>query len=453
MTTPGITPITVPRLGWSMDEGTFGEWLKKSGDFVSKGDPVFVLEGEKAAHDVESLDEGILHLPSDAPTGGETVVVGQTIGYLLTAGAKGPDALPTAPQPSGAKVNETPAASVRESSPDVTPVTHASVPWYSADYRAVGPAARRLARQQGIDLQTRDITDDRARQVTEPNRARPVSPRARRAARELGVDVVHVTGTGRGGRIRERDILQHSGKGRRESMATPVGIPFRKLPVSRMRQTIARRLSAGVHQAIPVTLMTKADATRLVTVRRRWSALVMTDPAPSYNEILMKLVAETLPECELLNAAWLDDAIVVYDQINLGLAVDTAAGLLVPVLRDVQTLSIAQLSRQLRNLIEDAQSGRISQSQLEGGTFTITNLGRFGVDHFTPVLNLPQSGVLGVGRICSEPRVVDGQVIAGQSLSLSLTFDHRVLDGAAAARWLQLLVENIESVSIEKLTE
>jgi pyruvate dehydrogenase E2 component (dihydrolipoamide acetyltransferase) len=160
---------------------------------------------------------------------------------------------------------------------------------------------------------------------------------------------------------------------------------------------------------------------------------------PSYTDIVVKLVANALAECPELNACWYDDGIYVYDDINIGVAVDTEAGLVAPVINDVSSCSLDDVAEQSRALVEQARAGTLSQSQLQGGTFTVTSLGMFDIDYFTPIINLPQSAILGIGRIVQEPVVRGDDIVIGATMGLSLTFDHRVIDGAPAARWLQQL--------------
>lgn len=331
--------ITVPRLGWSMEEGTFSGWLKQPGDQVAAGEPLFAVESDKVTMDVESLDAGILYLPPDAPQTGAAVRVGQVLGYLLAPG---------------------------EAAPAVARIT-------------------------------------------------PVTPRARRVAAELGVDTSQLQGTGRGGRVREADV-------RAASPAAP-----------NLRRTIAARMTESRQNTVPVTLTTRADATALVALRNRWKASA-TKPAPSYNDILAKLAAPLLRVHPALGGA------------HIGIAVDTPQGLLVPVLHDVAATPLAQLARRSNDLVEAARARRLRPEDLTGGTFSITNLGSFGIDAFTPVINYPETAVLGVGAIRMEAVVLEnGGLAARERITLSLTFDHRVIDGAPAARFLQALVRLIEA--------
>ncbi len=425
--------ITIPRLGWSMEEGVLGEWLKAPGERILAGEPLFTLEGDKAAQDIAALDTGILWLPADGPCAGDTVKVGQAIGFVLAEGEAAPaSATGRAAAPAG----EAPRS-------DRLP-------------RPAGPAARRLARQLGIDLNAvptpdptgRVVCEDIQRAAVRPRATREVvtqplaSPRARRRATELGIDWTALTGTGRAGRIRESDVLRQRPSA--EPVAPPASgalSPGKHVRASKLRSILAQRMLAGVTRAAPVTLATRVDAGSLVAYRNSLKRAAPDGLSPSYNDILLSLVARTLREQPQLNTCWDRDGIHTYDDIHIAIAVDTDSGLLAPVIRHVDRLPLEQLAARSQQLIAEARSGRLSQDNMDGGTFTVTNLGMFGIDAFTPILNLPQAGILGIGRIVEEPIVRAGQLVAGKTLSLSLTFDHRAVDGAPAARWLQLLCQ------------
>jgi len=364
--------ITVPRLGWSMEEGTFAGWLKRHGDRVSAGEPLFALESEKVTMDVEALDSGILYLPPNAPEQGAIVVVGQRLGFLLGPGEAAPEAA-TAGQPAADPLPQSAVATPAPSMPANAPVR---------------------------------------------NGRTPVTPRARRIAAELGVDTASLRGSGRGGRIREADV--------------------RATPVTNLRRTIARRMMESRQSTAPVTLTSRADAAALVALRSQWKLAPATGPVPSYTDILAKLVAMAL-EKDFYH-------MVASGKAHIGIAVDTPEGLLVPVLRDVAATSLTDLARRSRELIEAAHARRLRAEDLTGGTFSITNLGAFGIDAFTPIINFPEIAVLGVGAIRKEPVVLEsGELASREQMTLSLTFDHRMVDGAPAARFLQALVRLIET--------
>jgi pyruvate dehydrogenase E2 component (dihydrolipoamide acetyltransferase) len=383
--------ITVPRLGWSMEEGTFAGWLKQNGDHVSAGVPLFAMESDKVTMDVESLDNGILYVPAGAPEPGAIVAVGQCLGFLLAPGEPAPEMI-NAPQPAAGSPTESAISTPGPSVPADAP-----------------------------------IRDGRT----------PVTPRARRVAAELGVDTALLRGSGRSGRIREVDV-RAAGSG----LAAEAGA----VPTTALRRTIARRMMESRQNTAPVTLTSRADATVLVALRNRWKLAPGCGPVPSYTDILAKLVAIVFESHPALGGRWETDHIVQSSKAHIGIAVDTPEGLLVPVLRDVAASSLADLARRSRELIRAAQARRLRAEDLAGGTFSITNLGGFGIDAFTPIINFPEAAVLGVGAIRKEPVVLEsGELAAREQMTLSMTFDHRVVDGAVAARFLQALVHLIEA--------
>jgi pyruvate dehydrogenase E2 component (dihydrolipoamide acetyltransferase) len=375
--------ITVPRLGWTMEEGTFGGWLKADGDNVREGDELFVLESDKASESVAALDAGILRIPGDGPRQGDVVKVGQRIGYLTAPG----EAMPSgkANGPTATRQPETPKPMVA----------------------AAPPTVRR--------------------------KGQAISPRARRAARALGVDWADLTSSGSTGRLIERDVLAAAGRGTAD----------RVVPASPLRRLIAERMAESSRTTAPVTLTTKADATHF----RRWRERRKAEggPVPGYTELILSVTAKALRQHSQLNARWQGDTIVVCGGIHLGVAVDTPAGLVVPVIRDSDRLSVDQLGERLRDLAERARSRRLRAEEMEGGTFTVSNLGMYGIDAFTPIVNLPECAVLGVGRVVSKPAVWEGHIVPRDMVTLSLTFDHRAVDGAPAARFLSDVRLRIEA--------
>src|SRR5262245_49716988 len=411
--------IVVPRLGWSMDEGTFGEWLKKEGEFVKRGEALFVLEGEKSAQDIESFDEGILRLPPDAPQPGDVVKVGQVLAFLVAKGEAAPF----------------------EGAPPAKAVAKPQAPATVAGAEAASSVVGSHGGQRATSATT---THTRA------------SPRARRRAEQAGVDLATVQGTGSTGRIRERDVIAvvkpqanevSTGRSDPTAKAPPVTHSARRtLAISPVRKTIAARMSAGVHETAPVTLTTRCDATNLVNLRDQFrdAERGATEAVPSYNELLVKLTAMTLEHHPLLAAQWTEREILLPDCIHVSFAVETEAGLLAPVIRDADKLTVRQIAAELRRLVDRARKGQLSADEMQGGVFTITNLGMFKIDSFTPIINLPQCAILGVGRIAREPAVVNDQIVPRDQMTLSLTFDHRVVDGAPAARFLNDLRLAIE---------
>jgi len=230
----------------------------------------------------------------------------------------------------------------------------------------------------------------------------------------------------------------------RSAPGSQATIPGTPQAASAIRRTIAQRMLAGVHHTAPVTLTTKVNAKEFVAWRERLRTARTGGAAPTYTDLLVRLVAAVLPECPPLNACWRNDGVFLYDEVHIAVAVETDSGLVAPVLKNAAALSLDEIAGQTRLLAERARAGQLAPDELQGGTFTITNLGMFGIDFFTPIINLPQAAILGVGRIADEPVIEDGRVVPGKTLGLSLTFDHRVIDGAPAARWLQRLAELIQ---------
>jgi pyruvate dehydrogenase E2 component (dihydrolipoamide acetyltransferase) len=209
-------------------------------------------------------------------------------------------------------------------------------------------------------------------------------------------------------------------------------------------------MSASAHETAAVTLTTEADATALVALRDQIRSVF--EPrgrqAPSYNDLLIKLSARALLQHPALNATWQEDTILLWRSVHIGLAVEAPDGLVVPVVRDAHLRSIAEIAQSTRDLVARALARSLKAEEMQGGTFTITNLGMYGIDAFTPIINLPQSAILGVGRIVARPAVVNDQVVPRKLMALSLSFDHRVTDGAAAARFLNLVREYVEEPTL-----
>jgi len=396
--------ITIPRLGWNMEEGVFIGWLKQDGDTIRAGESLFTLEGEKATEDIECLDTGILRIPPTAPKPGDKVSVGTVIGYLVREGESIGWAEPSKPTESHQERRLTLTSTQRK---------QVDVPVGLADSTHPTDSAR-------------------------STRMKAASPRARRAARELGIDWTKLVGGGRTGRILERDVR-----------AAAQGVSYSTLkashavPLTARRQTIAARLQGAARSVVPVTLTTTADVTNLVNLRNQFKS--SGEFVPTYTDFFAKLAAAALGAHPLLNASWADDQIVLNEGIHVGIAVDTEAGLLVPVVRDVPRLGLRQIAAIARDLTQRARLGKLKAAEMEGGTFTVTNLGNYGIDAFTPIINPGQCAILGIGRILRQPVVHGDTAVIREQVTLSLTFDHRIVDGAPAARFLQALVRLVEN--------
>ena len=381
-----------------MEEGKFLAWLKKDGDFIKEGEPLFTLESDKAAQEVEAIDSGILHIAPDGPKPGDIIKVGHVLGYLLAEG----ESAPVANQPE----NKT---------------SQLSEPPQSGENKLIHSPATIL-------LPTKSRTET------------PASPRARRAAKQKQVALSTLSPTGKGGRIRERDVL-----------AAATAIPtagMRQVPLTQMRRIIAARLMHSRQTTVPVTITGRCDATEILALRKQLKSMgekANLAVIPTINDILVKLTAAALRQHPMLAATWAEDHLLLPESIHLGIAVDTEGGLLVPVIRNVDTSTLTQVAGQSQKLIAAARSGQLAATDMQGACFTLSNLGSLGVEAFTPVINPPESAILGIGAIVREVVPLDdGTFAARDRLTLSLTFDHRVNDGAAAARFLQTLRRLIE---------
>ena len=394
--------ITLPRLGWSMEEGKFLTWLKRNGDAIKEGDPIFTLESDKAAQEVEAIDSGILHIPPNGPQPGDVIKVGHVLGYLLAEGETAPTASLIPPT-------------------DV--VLEPDTKSKSVESRICGnPKPQSVGLPESVGDQTQP----------------PASPRARRAAKEHRVDLATLAPTGLGGRIRERDVLAASAQPQAACTS------MREVPITSMRRAIATRMVNSLSNTAPVTITCRCDATNLVALRQQLKA-GGSSILPGFTDIIAKITASALNTHPMLTARWDNDRLLMPEHIHIGIAVDTDAGLLVPVLRDVMTTSLTAVATRSRQLIEAARAGRLSAADMQGGCFTITNLGSFGIEAFTPIINYPEVAILGLGAILWEPvGLEDGTLTSRQQMTLSLTFDHRILDGAPAARFLQTLRQRME---------
>ena len=449
--------IVMPRLGWTMEVGSVAEWLKKDGDTVKQGDIIFTVESDKAVNEIESFESGVLHIPPNSPALGESVPIGTVLAYLIQPGEN---------VPSETSTQSSPAAPAMPSTPGAMPESAAKDSHSVKDSRnglpTISPRARRVAAELGIDWQPiagtgrtgriveRDVRA--AAQQAAPVEPMRVSPVARRVAEDLNVDLDRLAAAMPGKRIEKAHVEQAAANG--TSRTAPVqdtSTPSAETrsPISAVRRVIATRMSNSAHTAAPVTLTTEVDATELVVLRKQLKkdGEATGRAVPSYNDLLTKLVAEALIDFPALNSRLEGDEIVQSQAVHIGIAVNSERGLYVPVIRDVQAKSLRQIARESDALIQRARSGALTSGEMSGGTFSISNLGMYEIDAFTPIINLPECAILGIGRIVPKQVVIDAEaetVAIRHMLFLSLTFDHRVVDGAPAAQFLQRVKQFVE---------
>jgi pyruvate dehydrogenase E2 component (dihydrolipoamide acetyltransferase) len=441
--------IVMPRLGWTMEEGVLIEWIKHDGDPVTPGEILFTVESDKALNEVEAFEGGILRIPPDSPPPGTAIKVGGLLAYLVQPGEPAPFEIGAQ---SGAPIAAQPAMPETVS----IPAHHPANDTRARNVPAISPRARRVALELGVDWQTmrgsgrtgriveRDVRAAAAQvQLPAPVRATPL---ARRVAHDLNVDLSQVAPEADGKRIQRADVERAA---TRSQASLPPSVPGTKIPLSGVRRVTAERMAASARTVAPVTLTSEVDATELVQLRKQLKADAerQTRPVPTYTDLLVKLCAQALVEHPALNAQFAEDGVIQADAVHIGIAVDTERGLLVPVLRDAHLKSLRQIVGESRELIQRARTGALQADEMQGSTFTITNLGMYDIDAFTPIVNLPECAILGVGRIVPKQVVIDAEaerLAIRHMMFLSLTFDHRVVDGAPSARFLQRIRQFVE---------
>jgi pyruvate dehydrogenase E2 component (dihydrolipoamide acetyltransferase) len=441
--------LNMPKLGLTMEEGTLVRWLAAAGERVEKGQAVLEVETDKVTLEVAATATGVLGPPLVGE--GETVPITTTLARIYAPGEPIPEPAPPA------------AAGPGESRPPA---------------RRITPVARRMAEEAGVDVshlhagqpgERIRASDVRAAQTQAHAEPQPAgtrvfsSPRARQRARELGVDWQRLSGSGPRGRVVEQDVLRAAAalppplRGRAgEGVELPPPLRGRagegvepdvtwSTPTAIQRLT-AERMAASFGDAPHFYLSAEARADALLDLRARLLPIVERQAGAhlTVTDLLVRIVAAALAEHPRANAFWQDGRIGLNRQVNLGLAVATGAGLVVPVLRQVDRKSLSRIAAERAELVDKARAGRLAPDDLAGGTFTLTNLGMFRVDTFQAILNPPQSAILAVGRIVERPAVIDGELRPCPTAVLSLSCDHRVLDGALAARFLGRVVELVE---------
>jgi pyruvate dehydrogenase E2 component (dihydrolipoamide acetyltransferase) len=391
------TEIKLPRLGQGMESGTIVKWLKSEGDNVEKGEPLYELDTDKVTQEVEADASGVLLKIAVAE--GE-VPVGRTIAVIGEQGES-------------VQVSED---AQEEGSP---------------------ARAREPERERGRESSTEQVTE--IKQPSTTNGRVKASPLARRIARERGIDLSSVAGTGPDGRVVAEDVERAAATGAPVPAAAPTPTPLSEEveveQLSSMRKTIARRLTEA-WQAPVFQLGITVDMGRALEVRKRLVELQGDGAKPTVSDLLTKVCAMALMRHRSVNALYKGDAIELHPTANVGIAVAIPNGLVVPVIQGCERKTIAEIAAARAELVDRARSGKLQQGDLDGGTFTISNLGMFGIERFIAVLNPPQAAILAVGSTEEKPVVVDGQVVVRPRLELTLTCDHRAIDGATGAQFL-----------------
>jgi len=412
--------VIMPKAGMAMEQGTITRWLKKVGDPIKKGEPILEIETDKVSMEVEAEVNGsLLAILEEA---GAVVPVIQAIAWIGTAG----EAVPSVEKTATAVKTIDPVKKVNEVNPVITQQNPGKI--------AATPAAKTLAKEKKIDLAKIAPTSASGvikRRDVEAKANIKVTPLARKMALEREIDLQSIKGTGAGGKITVSDI---------EALPRPA----KKIPLVGMRKVIAQRLCASKREIPEVTLTLSADVTALLALRTKLKAEGKTF---TVNDFILCAVARALSESPMVNATLENDVIHSWPDVNLGVAVGLDNGLVVPVLRKAQNYTLTELAAVAKQQIELARNGKLMPDDFLGGTFTITNLGMFGVEHFNPIINLPQVAILGICAAQERLFLDQGQVKAKTMMPLCLTHDHRVIDGVCGMNFLNRvkgLLENPE---------
>jgi pyruvate dehydrogenase E2 component (dihydrolipoamide acetyltransferase) len=485
-----MADVSMPRLSDSMEEGTILKWLKSDGDEVRRGDELVEIETDKANMTYEADRDGVLSITAAE---GDTLAVGEKIASIGEGSEDGdrpdeeqpaaeqqdeqpeeeqPEAeqqeqvQPEAEQQDEQPAEEQPAAEQQDAQPEAEQQDgeRLSEEEPSAEQAAEEPAAAPVAEPEA---------EGEGEASGEENGRIKASPVARRMARELGLELAALEGTGPGGRIVKADVEAASGSPRQETAEAEApaeeAAPAEKEPerapapaarggdaqtgrgesetreLTRLQQTVARRMAESKATAPEFVLQAEVDMEEAVALRKQLKAAAGERPAPSFNDLIVKAAALALTEFPRANGSYRDGKFELYSRVNVGVAVAGQDALVVPTVFDADRKSLGEIARETRSLAEKVRDGKITPPELSAGTFTVSNLGMYGMDRIVPVINPPQAAILGVGAMSPQPVVVDGEVTVRARMALTLVCDHRILYGADAAEFLSRIRERLEN--------
>lgn len=452
--------ITMPQLGSTMEEGTILRWRKQEGDAVRKGEVLLEVMTDKASMEVEAESEGVLRkilAPVEA-----TVPIRQPIA-ILGAANEPIEHLLTSPNAIEGPFSQAPAASAAAGSIASEEASRQIINGTREGKIAISPRARRAADENGVPIAAlagqgtgpggrvieRDVMAWLERQKAAQETPVRATPLAARMADDLGIDLNDLATGLPGSRVRREDVLRYADVRRPaiEPESSEEDDDVRVLAFGGLRKRIAENVSRSAFTAPHVTLTLEVDMTAATALRARLLPEVekVYGTRLTYTDLLVKAAARALDAHPLVNAALVGEEVRLYAHKNIGVAVALEEGLIVPVVRRVETKSLGAVSAELSALVARVRAGSYTPDDLAEGTFTITNLGAFGIDLFDPIILAPQAAILGVGRIADKPVVIDKQITIRSMMNLCLSFDHRILDGAPAARFLQRLKELLET--------
>ncbi len=447
--------IFMPKLSSTMQVGTLLQWFKNEGDSVDVGEPLFEIMTDKINIEVESYDEGILlkkYFDEDSE-----VPINHVVGFIGEAGEKVPDA---APGEAGSAKEQADSSDSRQPQTEdlaeqgITETTSLEVKNDSTDeivsagkVRAT-PAARRVSREENVALENIPGSGPNGRihqsdviAFVSSKATSKATPLAKKVAQAEGVELQDVTGTGAGGKIQRADV-----ENAKQSALVPAATAGKRVKMEGIRKVVAQRMLQSKTTAPHVTLTTEVDMSQAMSMRSQLLEPIeqQTGFRLSYTEIILKAAAFSLLQHPNVNVSLEGNEIVYKNDINIGLAVAVDNGLMVPVIKNADQKGLSALTAESKRLGKSARSNQLKPNEMSGGTFTVSNLGMYAIDAFTPVINQPESAILGVGRIAEKPVGVDGVIVLRPMMVLSLSFDHRVIDGAPAAAFLTELKQALE---------
>lgn len=433
--------IIMPKLGMAMTEGIVAKWNKRDGDWVNKDEEIAVVMSKKITYKLRAPESGVLRIIVREK---ETRPINAVLAFITAPGEPVPAVEGVAPAASAA------AETIAASAP-------AAPPTAKSGFVLASPAARRLAKEKGIDLaqvkatgpdsmvtevDVTRFTEEIAQAAVPPNAL--ATSAARKLAEQRGLKLAEIPGTGIGGRITEQDVVAFEAHSKAPSANAPTEVAKHEaqvIPFAGMRQAIAEHMVESLHNMAQLTMMMEIDVTELVKLREQ----IKADFEVTYTDLVIKAVAKTLKRYPIMNATLIGDEVHQLGAIHIGIAVALQDGLIVPVVRDADKRTVQEIAREVRRLAQGARDGTLTVDEVTGSTFTITNLGTYGIDGFTPIINSPEAAIMGVGRIVERVVVHDDQIARRKMMVLSLTIDHRLIDGATGAEFMRSLKEMIEN--------
>lgn len=407
----GVVVVTMPRLSDTMEEGTVALWIKKEGDTVEEGDILAEIETDKATMEFESFQSGtLLHIGLKE---GESAKVDELLAIIGPAGT------------------------------DVSGV--------AANFKVAASTEAPKAEAPKVETPKAEVAKSEPKKEAKPKKPVKgervfVSPLAKKMAEERGINLKHIAGTGENGRIVKFDIenfVPGSGAGAVGKYVPTGQEDFEDIPNSQMRKAIARSLTKSKFSAPHYYLAVEFDMDNAIAFRKQFNSI--PDTKISFNDMVVKACALALKEHPQVNSQWFDDKMRLNNHVHIGVAVAVPDGLVVPVVRFANEQSLPQIGAEVKELAGKARNKKLTPDEMSGSTFTVSNLGMFGIDYFTSIINQPNSAILSVGAIVQKPVVKDGQIVVGNTMKLTLACDHRTVDGATGAQFLQTLKGYIEN--------